>query len=451
MRSGSLRLRLALAALVSLGIALGLAGAGLVALFGWHVERRIGAELDTHLDQLSAAVALTPDGALLMDGRLADPRYDKPLSGLYWQIRDETTGGLERSRSLWDNILELPADRPVVGETHGHELPGPRGATLLVHERRIGLQDAAGGRTLRLAVAIDLAELAAAERQFAGDVAPSLAVLGLVLLAAAWIQIAIGLRPLATLRRAVADIRCGTATRLAGEFPAEVAPLVQEVNTLLGARQAATERARAQAADLAHGLKTPLTALAADVRRLREAGEEAIADDIEAACLAMRRHVDRQLARAKAQMGDRGRARCDVTAVLDRLTAVLRKTPAGAALIWTADAAGEGQAAIDPDDLTEILGNLLENAARHAASRVAVSVARAADRIRVDIDDDGPGIPPDQRDAALHRGGRLDMGGPGAGIGLAIATDLLEMWGGALVLDAAPLGGLRARVLLPAA
>jgi signal transduction histidine kinase len=441
---------LGLAALVSLAVALSIAGFGLVELFGRHVERRIGAELDTYLDQISAAVTVGPDGALSMDGRLADPRYEQPLSGLYWQVRDETTGELERSRSLWDTVLELPPDHPPVGATHAHRMAGPRDATLLVHERRIALRTGGVERTLRVVVAIDLAELDAAEREFAGDLVPSLAVLGLTLLIAAWAQIAIGLRPLAALRSAVAAVRRGRAARLSGDFPHEVSPLVEEVNTLLAEREAATERARAQAADLAHGLKTPLTALAADVRRLREAGQAEIASEIEAVGAAMRRHVDRQLARAKAHMGDRGRTRVDVRAVLARLIAVIAKTPAGETRHWDLGPGAAIAAAIDADDLTEILGNLLENAARHARNRVAVEVAARPAAVRIAIDDDGPGIAPDQRGVALRRGGRLDLQGPGAGIGLALAGDLVEMWGGSLELDTAPLGGLRVIVQLPA-
>lgn len=451
MRPRSLRLRLGLAALISLAAALSLAGIVLVELFGRHVERRIGAELDTYLDQISAAVAVGPDGALSMGGRLADPRYEQPLSGLYWQVRDETTGGLERSRSLWDSVLELSADQHPVGETHAHRVAGPRGAALLVHDRRIALRTGGVDHTLRLAVAIDLAELGRAEREFAGDLVPSLTVLGLILLVAAWAQIAIGLRPLAALRSAVAAVRRGGTARLAGNFPHEVSPLVEGVNTLLAEREAATERARAQAVDLAHGLKTLLTALAADVRRLRETGQGEIAGEIEAVGAAMRRHVDRQLARAKARMGERGRARSNVGAVLTRLVAVIAKTPQGAALRWQLAPDEAIEAAIDPDDLTEILGNLLENAARHARGRIAVEVVATAAGVRIAIDDDGPGIAPDQRAMALRRGGRLDTHGPGAGIGLAVAGDLVEMWGGTLELDTAPLGGLRALVLLPAA
>src|SRR5690606_19311020 len=143
---------------------------------------------------------------------------------------------------------------------------------------------------------------------------------------------------------------------------AEVMPLVEEVNTLLAEREAVTVRARAQAADLAHGLKTPLTALAADTRKLRELGQVVIADEIDALAVAMRRHVDRQLARAKAGMGLGTRPMSDVKAVIDRLVAVMRRTPTGERLHWIVGSSGKPQAAMDSDDLTEILGNLLENA-----------------------------------------------------------------------------------------
>lgn len=451
MRFRSLRLRLALAALVSLTVALGMAGLGLVELFGRHVERRIGLELDTYLDQLTAAVM--PGGGLDAAAglRLADPRFERPLSGLYWQIVDETSGSDERSRSLWDAVLELPPDEPEVGVTHAHELPGPRGARLLVHERRITLGEGEAARVLRLAVAIDLRELDAAERAFAADITPSLTLLGLVLLVAAFAQIAVGLRPLTALRGAVAAIRQGRATRLAGSFPLEVTPLVEEVNTLLAEREAATARARAQAADLAHGLKTPLTALAADTRRLRERGQADIADEIDVIGAAMRRHVDRQLARAKAGMGHRIARPAGLKAAVDRIVAVIRRTPDGAPLDWRIDIPDAACASIDPDDLTEILGNVLENAARHARALVSVAARAEAGGVTIVIDDDGPGIPPEQRAAVIERGGRLDTMGPGAGIGLAVTSDLLEMWNGELRLETAPIGGLRVQLRLPGA
>ena len=450
MKYRSLWLRLTVAAVVSLSVALGIAGLGLVELFGRHVERRIGLELDTYLDQITAAVPADSSLNLGAGLQFADPRFDQPLSGLYWQMRDETSGTLERSRSLWDAELALPADELAVGATHAHEIEGPRNTRLLAHERRVTLDTVDGARVLRLAVAIDLAELRAAETAFATDVAPSLAVLGLVLFAAAMAQITVGLKPLTELRRAVTAIRRGAAARLAGQFPAEVMPLVEEVNTLLAEREAVTARARAQAADLAHGLKTPLTALGADTRRLRDLGQVAIADEIDAISVAMRRHVDRQLVRAKAGMGLGTRPKSDVKAVIDRLVAVMRRTPSGEHLRWIVNISGTPQAAIDPDDLTEILGNLLENAARYATTRVVIAAATAPGGVRVTIDDDGPGIPPQERDKVLRRGGRLDAQEPGAGIGLAVAGDLLEMWGGTLRLEAAPMGGLQVDLRLAA-
>ncbi|GIK95937.1 MAG: histidine kinase [Alphaproteobacteria bacterium] len=445
MTRGSLRLRLLVAAALSVAAALALSAAGLTLLFERHVERRVAAELEHHLDRIIGAIEPDTDGGLTVSADPTDPRFARPLSGLYWQV--ETEAGLLRSRSLWDAALTLPADELADGAVHQHRIAGPGGADLLAVERRVGLPARLGGGAARAVVAVDRAEIAAASRAFAADLLPYLAIVGALLIAAAYVQVAVGLRPLAAVRDRLAAIGGGAARRLGRSFPDEILPLAAEVDALLEAREAQLDKARARAADLAHGLKTPLQVLAGDVERLRRMGEIELAADVEAVATAMRRHVDRELARARMAAGAPN-ARAKVAEVAGRVTAVVARTPDGARLGWRVEIDPALVARIDPDDLAEALGNLLENAARHARSAVGISATGGAGRTGIVVRDDGPGIPPERLQDALARGGRVDESGGGAGLGLAIVQDIAEAWGGRLEIRTTA-SGLEAELILP--
>ena len=442
---GSLRLRLVAGGIVAILVALTIAGAGLTLLFERHVTRTIGDDLDVYLKQLVAGIDVDAQGQLVVSRPPADPRFSDPLSGLYWQVSDDR-GQLLRSRSLWDTALRLPADEPSPGELHHHVISGPAKARLLVSERRVLLTIRDRRVPVRVAVATDLARVSVAASHFAKDLAIALGVLGLVLAIATTIQVGLGLRPLYALRRGVADIRSGRREHLPADVPAEVKPLVEEVNGLIDAQEREIERSRSRAADLAHGLKTPLAALAADAARLRERGEAEIAQGIEAVGDAMSRHVDRELARARVRGAARQRAGAatPLKPLIGSLIATLSRTPAAQRLEFETRIAGEPTVPLDRTDLAEVLGNLLENAARHAARHVRISADAA--RPAIVVEDDGPGIAPAERARVLERGARLDQRGEGAGLGLAIVQDVLSAYGWRLDLAASDLGGLKATI-----
>jgi len=301
---------------------------------------------------------------------------------------------------------------------------------------------------VRVAVAADLARVSAATAAFAKDLTLALALLALVLAVATSMQVGLGLRPLDLLRRGVADIRAGRSRHLPSAVPVEVRPLVEEVNALLDAQEREIERSRCQAADLAHGLKTPLAALAADAARLREHGEHAIAQGIEAVGETMRRHVDRELARARVRGGLRRGAGLStrLAPLVHLLIATLARTPVGMRVTFEPDIADDVRVPLDRSDLAEVLGNLLENAARHAASRVRIAADRASPGPSIVIEDDGKGIASTQLARVLERGARLDESGEGAGLGLAIVQDVLDAYGWRLELASSELGGLKATV-----
>jgi signal transduction histidine kinase len=445
----SLRFRLLVAAVISVATALLIAGISLVVMFERHVERRIGSELETYLNQIAASVDMTDSERIAFGHDLADPRFNQPISGLYWQIQDEERPTLLRSRSLWDNVIELPDDELTRGTVHGHLLPGPAGQQLIVRERQILFQPTTGERRVRIAVAVDKRTLVEARNAFATDMLPYLVVMAAVLLVAVWIQVRIGLAPLDSVRRGVTDIRSGTTRRLERAYPDEVMPLVDEMNGLLEAQEQTIQRARAWTADLAHGLKTPLTVLTADSQRLREAGNNAIADDLDQLAETMRRRVDRELIRARVRSGiETRRVRADAGDAINRIVRTLKRTPRGAGLEWSVEAPDGADAAILPEDLTELLGNILENATKWANAAISVSVCRG-NGIIIKVEDDGPGVAEDQLITLGQRGVRLDEQQQGSGLGLAIARDVVEAYHGVLSLDSSPMGGLAVTVRIP--
>lgn len=437
----SLRLRLTLVGGVSLMLALIIAFFGLSLIFERQVERRVADELTRHLDELIAALALT-DGRLALERQPADPRFAQPLSGLYWQV--ESGDKVLRSRSLWDNELDLPPLEP--GGPVSRNIPGPQQTSLLMIEREVVGGKRLGNQTVLLAVAVIRTDIEAATSAFRREMLPYLVLLGLLFIAATILQITIGLRPLDALRDKVADIRQGGASRIGDAFPTEVLPLTRELDELVASREDQIRRAREHAADFAHGLKTPLQAMAGDIRHLRERGETELADRIQSLATLMRRHVDHQLARAR--MAGRPTGKADARVVIRRVVAVLERTPQGELLDWNLNVPDEVRVRIDAEDLTEVLGNILENAMRYARETVTIRTKLVGGDATIEIDDDGPGIPAGKIDYVLGRGRRLDESSGGAGLGLSIASDIVTVVGGTLSLSNIE-PGLRVEIRLP--
>ncbi|MDP2122522.1 MAG: HAMP domain-containing sensor histidine kinase [Hoeflea sp.] len=447
----SLRFRLFAYAAIVVAAVLLVTGFSLSALFSRHLERRVGQELDTHLNQLTGGLRLDAGSALSLGREPVDPRFQSVFGGLYWQVRDTATGAELRSRSLWDTSLDMPGDVLEPGQAHVHDATGPQGSTLLVHEILVLLAASDGDHPVRVSVAIDRAAIRALSTGFARDLAPVLALLGGVLLLGFLWQVGEGLKPATRVLSGISAIRSGARRRLATEgVPREVAPLVDEINALLDAQDQAISRARDRAANLAHGLKTPLSALASDIDRLRARGETGIADDIAELAQRMGRHMERELARARLRHG-RSHDRTPLRPVVDGILRALKRTPDGDRLDLACDIGAGVTVPVDPDDLNELIGNLAENAVRFACARVLVSAEATAAAIVIRISDDGPGLGPDEMSSALKPGMRLDQSGPGAGLGLAIAGDVVDSFGGELELGASPLGGLEARIVIPLA
>jgi signal transduction histidine kinase len=446
-----LHLRLLLAAAVSISVALVLAGFGLVALFGHHVERQLDVQLEAFLTELIGGIEPDSENGIVLTRQLSDPRFEQPLSGLYWQIQDDQHRALIRSRSLWDRMLELPQDELSLGVVHRHEFAGPNSQSLLVREKQVIVFPDTDPHRLRVAVAIDRSDLLAARDGFTRDILPYLVLLAVALWLATWWQVRTGLSPLDRIRHGVLKVRSGSARRLTGEFPDEVTPLVEEINGLLQSRDKAVEDARAWTADLAHGLKTPLTALSADAQRLRQQGESLMADDLENLVQAMRQRVDRELIRARLRSESSAlKQHADLVKAVEDLVKTVRRTPLGEALDWHVHMPPQAEVAVPSVDLVELLGNLLENASQWARRRVRIEVSSGHGWI-IRIDDDGPGVPADKLTRLGERGLRLDERREGTGLGLAIAQDVVSAYKGEIDFVLSSLGGLSVVVTLPAA
>ncbi len=469
--ASSLRVRLALLTALGLALALVIAGFTLQRLFQDEVRGQFQQVLTQQLDQVTARLTLDAQGRPGLDAAsLSDPRWQRPYSGLYWQVDEVPVTGLQRqavlrSRSLWDSSLTLDADPLADGALHVHQLTGPQGASLMALERTVSLVDAGpaspdAAPRWRLIVAADLGATHEASARFQRVLVASLLALFGLLGLATFAQLAYGLQPLATLQRGLQAVQQGRSARLDGRFPDELQPLVDDFNQVLTQQRQGLERARTQAGNLAHALKTPLAVMQQAAQRAQAGAADA---DLPAVVLEqvdkVRHQVDWQLKRARlaanhALPGQQAAA-TDVAEVVAGLLRVMNKVHAdrGLSLQWTAPEAALLRFAGEAQDLQEMLGNLLDNAckwARHwVGVRVSTSMGTAAPEVQIDIEDDGPGIPEALRAAATARGGRLDESVPGSGLGLDIVRELAMLYGGQLQLQRGDWGGLKASLILP--
>ena len=438
-KAGSLKLRLILTAAIGISFSLIFAGFSFYIIFQRHIERAAIAELQNHFIQLAASIRVDDTGALRARTSLSDPRFQKPYGGLYWQINE---GGktVLRSRSLFDDDLPVPKQLENADPNFDtvHIISGPHATRLFALEKRVMLQTPnSGERKLDITLAIDRVEIDNPVRSYGYDLITGLGILYLALLAGSYLQIFIGLKPLEVLRGNIAKIRQGSEHNIAGSHPIEVAPLVDEVNGLLLARENQLTKARQRAGNLAHGLKTPLTILAAVADTVEVSGLGKDAKDIRDSADQMRMLVERELARARTASGYNVKL-TEVSPIVTRMINALKKTSNTEILMWHSSVPSSATLAMEPSDLLECVGNILENARNWAQSQIYVSWSNGI----LKIVDDGRGVPDDQISKILQRGVRLDQSVGGSGLGLAIVADMAEAYGFELKLERSSLGGL---------
>jgi signal transduction histidine kinase len=454
MRANSLALRLFLSATAWTVVILLATGIILSSINREAVERSYDRRLGVYLRTLVADVAAPEQSPDRNGPTLGEPLFELPLSGWYWQITRQ--GGakpeVRSSRSLWDTnlpALEEPDARADADDTRHGYVMGPEDQRLRLVERNVDLGE--DGRYL-IAVAGDPQEIDDETRAFDHALIVTFGTLTLVLIFITMFQVRFGLAPLKRISESLAAIRAGTAERLEGKFPVEIEPLARETNALLEANREIVERARTHVGNLAHALKTPLSVI---VNEASARGDDPFGAKVTEQADIMRDQVVRHLERARlaARLKVVGSI-TEVVPVVTALTRTMEKIYQRRGVAIDLDAPAPVRFRGERQDLEEMLGNLVDNACKWAQMRVTVEVvpdAAADPMVRIIVDDDGPGLSPAQRDQVARRGQRLDETKPGSGLGLSIVLELSTLYGGSLTLSTAPIGGLRAELVLPAA
>ncbi|WP_395334110.1 HAMP domain-containing sensor histidine kinase [Novosphingobium sp. BL-8H] len=409
------------------------------------VTRNYDEQLGYMLTGMIGSAEIGPDGEVFFNRPLGDQRFLEPNSGLYWQIRGKGHEDFP-SRSLWDRSLDVPADH-FDAQPHVYDSDQFAGEPLRVMERSIILP---GSNTKWMfTVAASRADLNEQIKMIRAILVYSFVALGFGLLLMAGMQTWYGLFPLRHVRRAIQKLRTTGSARVNDPLPREVEPLVEELNALLAHNERQAEEARTHAGNLAHALKTPLTV----VMNAATAQAPDLADTVIREAAVMRRQVDHHLARARA-VGRRavGQSRADVWPSLEAVLRAVERLYDQTR--FDLDGNHDVVVALEKQDLEEILGNLIENAAKYGGGSVFVTVDPVRDSrlCEVWIEDDGMGIPKAERIRIFDRGARLDTGKPGTGLGLAIVRDVVEIYGGTVELhESEDLGGLLVRLCLPRA
>ncbi len=414
-------------------------------LFERQVESRLRENLSQQLDQLAAHLIVKDDNTPALDSDLSDPRYERPLSGLYWEVDEEGKPPL-RSRSMWDQTFDLSENHAVTNFALT-PINGPKGIELVGMSRAVTKRDKTDVKHhYLLTVSQDTRVLAADHADLVRTLATALGLAFLAIVAAAAAQIYYGLKPLEAMRRDIERVRSGVSDHVeTSGVPTEVMPLAEEINATLAMQRRNLERARRQAGDLAHGLKTPIAALAGQADLLARGGHGENAEAMRGHLRIMHRHVERELAKARAQ-GDGASIGSGVLPLVEfrSIIETLKKLPQASEISYQVIGPENISLSMNAEDFAEVMGNLIDNARKWARSSVVSRVVVDGTHASVSVEDDGPGISGDQQTHVLSRGVRLDEKVQGSGLGLSIVEALLENYGSKLELGRSESGGLLA-------
>lgn len=449
----SLRARLSLISAFAIAATLLATNSVLTRLFEQQATTQFQSLLRSHLDQLTAAVSLSSDSArLVLREPTGDPRWGRPYSGLYWQITGPesiVSGGLQRSRSLWDYKLDLQRDSLADGAVHIHKLSGPNQQTLMMAERSIAIDGLAAGTRIRLMVASDTSGLRLVIAEFNESVFRYLGILGVVLLTLLLVQLTIGLSPLKVLNRSLARLRQGETENLEGVFPAEIQPLAENFNAVLSEQRRNVERARTLAGNLAHAVKTPL-AVIINAAENNAITLQSLKEVIKTNGVFAQDQINWHLKRARMAAGFTAHAGpIPVRPVIEGIVSVMQRAHADKQMFIEVAMPEQLVFWGEREDLLEMLGNVIENACKWARKRVQISLSQEPSHLALVVQDDGPGVAPERRADILRRGVRGDERVPGSGLGLAIVAELVTLYKGELALGQSELGGLFVKLKLP--
>jgi signal transduction histidine kinase len=444
MRNRSLTRRIIVLSVFWIVIALLATGLLLSRLYRDHIEEHYDAHVFTHVEELIAAIRSDDSGRVGLHREPTDPRFHRPNSGWYWEVLSGNDP-LIKSPSLGDLNLNLSGIVP--DENHGIQMiAGPDGHRLRAHVVHVSYARDPGSLTF-VATAPQL-QISEDVQDFAMHLSQSFLVLGAVLAIAVIMQVRVALKPLKAIRQEISDIKAGTTERLSQDFPKDVQPLVDELNFVLDHNEMLLKRARNQLGDLAHAVKTPLTVIRNEARSLGNRQGQLILEQTHL----MAGNIDHYLSRARIYgKKDAIGYRTSVRSVLEDLAYavghIYKDREIHIELLCVEDKWFRGES----QDLEEMAGNLLDNACKWANRQVALRCETEADRLRLIIEDDGPGIPAEERAEVMQRGRRLDESQPGHGHGLGIVRDIAQLYGGSVTLVKSDLGGLKAILDLPSA
>lgn len=451
-RRSSLSRRLVSVAAVWSVLALAVAGIILVGLYRSASERAFDAQLGVYSKSILAN--MVPDGLAATDAGirrpegLGEPRFDLPFSGWYWTIIEAASGQtLFSSLSLVGDPLKVPGQGEAELDT-SFFAQGPAEQEVRVRQMTVEVN----GSSYVITVAAETVGFRQDVQQFGRQVFMTLMIFGVGLIAAVFFQVRIGLRPLKRLGNSLSDVRKGLAEEIDEDLPVEIAPVAVELNALITSNREIVERSRTHVGNLAHALKTPLSVLSNEARSNEGPFASKVEEQLEIMSTQVQNHLER--ARMAAQRRVIG-VSCELSPTLDRLVRAMTKIYRERDLSFDGVSPQDLRFRGEQQDLEEMVGNLLDNACKWAGFEVALKVrvlqqdeaSRAL--FEISVEDDGPGLSPEQRKEAVKRGRRLDETVPGTGLGLSIVADLSAIYGGRFELSESAMGGLKARLVLP--
>jgi signal transduction histidine kinase len=452
---GSIARRMLVAAAIWSAFVLMIAGWSLQAFYRTETDQQLDLSLDDTLRTLAGAVNSEQGQIEVDDAKLPrDERFSLPLLGRYWAFIDLSAENevvrTRKSPSFFDEDAGVAADvRAEALKQRGAVLhldaPGPDDKQMRVGLQAVTFPDRP--EPLLLYAAIDRTSADASVGSFTLRLGIALGVLAVGLIGGVLVLIRYGLRPLHEIEDKLGDVRAGRRDKLDGEYPSELSPLVREINTLITHNRNVVDRARTHVGNLAHALKTPLAVLKNEAK-----GSDKLSDLVRRQTEAMTSNVNSYLKRAQAAaQAEVLGVRTEVKEPVEGIARMLERLHREKGVAIDVDVDPKAVFRGERGDFDELVGNLLENAAKWCKSRVNVTVTRNDDGMEVKVDDDGPGLPAEHRVKAQERGKRLDESEPGTGLGLSIVSELADIYGGRLHLEDSPIGGLRARLVLPAA
>jgi len=457
--TGSLRLRLLIITFFWVLIALLATGFMINRLFENHVHQQYGRQLQVYVDYLIAATVIENDQPQVNE-QFQNPKFNVPLSGLYWQIDNAQGQVVLRSRSLWDEQITSPYDSLSLGASHFHQLQGPSKQAILLLEQNIRF-DSNPNLTWRIMVAEDATDFMKSIEQWQKLLFIILLVLFVTLVVATIAQVILGLAPVRRLQRNVKQLQDGAVSRLTGRYPNEFEPLVNDFNHVLDANDKVIKRARAQAGDLAHAIQTPVAVMVNELDRAQKQLNQSGSGSDDTQQVELIQTVRDQLDTLQSQVKWRlSRARVaahaqshhlltPVKPIIESTLRVMYKVHAERNMRFEFKESPEAFFKGESQDLQEMVGNLVDNAGKWAKQNIQISLYSDTNNIHVVVEDDGPGIEPNKRVEVMRRGVRMDEHTPGTGLGLAIVKELCELYDGQFILEQSPLGGLKASLRLP--